>query len=174
MEKALNLALRMGFSHAGVLDAATIRLKEEVRQMCAACGMHDKRWSCPPGCGSLEDLREKVGAYSTGILVQTTGELEDEFDGEAMMETEDLHKENFGKLYKLLREEYPGMLALGAGCCRLCKECAYPDSPCRFPEKMVSSMEAFGMVVTEVCRANKMEYNYGKNTITYTSCFLLK
>ena len=174
MENAMKLALEMGFSQAGVLDPATIELKEEVRQMCRNCGAYDTRWSCPPGCGSLEECRERIGAYKQGILVQTTGQLEDPFDGEGMMETEATHKENFAKLYELLRQQYPGMLALGAGGCRLCKSCAYPDAPCRFPEKMVSSMEANGMVVTEVCRANGLQYNYGPNTITYTSCFLLK
>lgn len=174
MEHAMKLALEMGFSQAGVLDPDTIELKEEVRQMCRNCGAYDTRWSCPPGCGSLEECRERIGAYKQGILVQTTGQLEDPFDGEGMMETEATHKENFTKLYELLRQQYPGMLALGAGGCRLCKSCAYPDAPCRFPEKMVSSMEANGMVVTEVCRANGLQYNYGPNTITYTSCFLLK
>jgi len=174
MENTIKLALEMGFSQAGLLDPATIELKEEVRQMCRNCGAYDTRWSCPPGCGSLEECRERIGAYHQGVLVQTTGQLEDPFDGEGMMETEATHKENFTKLYELLRQRYPGMLALGAGGCRLCKTCAYPDAPCRFPEKMVSSMEANGMVVTEVCRANGLQYNYGPNTITYTSCFLLK
>ena len=174
MEHAMKLALEMGFSRAGLLDPATIELKEEVRQMCRNCGAYDTRWSCPPGCGSLEKCRERIGAYKQGIPVQTTGQLEDPFDGEGMMETEATHKENFVKLYELLRQQYPGMLALGAGGCRLCKSCAFPDAPCRFPEKMVSSMEANGMVVTEVCRANGLQYNYGPNTITYTSCFLLK
>ena len=173
MEKLLELAKNAGFSHAGSLDAATLELKEQVRQMCAACGQHGKRWSCPPGCGTLEELQAKVGGYKNGILVQTTGQLEDAFDGEAMMETEALHKENFARLHKMLRETYPELLALGAGCCTICHSCTYPDEPCRFPEKMVSSMEAYGLVVTEVCRANGMAYNYGENTITYTSCFLL-
>ena len=173
MEKARQMALEAGFTHVGDLTAATIELKEEVRRMCAACGQYGKRWSCPPGCGTLEQLRARIGAYEKGILVQTVGELEDPFDGEGMIETEQRHKENFARLYGLLREPYPGLLALGAGCCTICAQCAYPDGPCRFPEKMVSSMEAYGMVVTEVCRANGLQYNYGPNTIAYTSCFLL-
>ena len=89
---------------------------------------------------------------------------------EAMLETEELHKENFRKLRRLLKGER--VLPLGAGCCTVCEDCTYPDAPCRFPEKCVSSMEAYGMVVTEVCRANGMTYYYGKNTIAYTSCVL--
>ena len=113
MENAIKLALEMGFSQAGLLDPATIELKEEVRQMCRNCGAYDTRWSCPPGCGSLEECRERLGAYHQGVLVQTTGQLEDPFDGEGMMGTEATHKENFTKLYELLRQRYPGMLWLG-------------------------------------------------------------
>lgn len=174
MENAIKMALDAGFFHVNVLDAATIELKEEVRQMCAACHQYNKRWSCPPGCGTLDECRVRLGRFRKGILVQTVGELEDEFDGEGMMETEKTHKEHFRALRQELEAVYPGLLALGAGCCAVCKECAYPNGPCRFPEKVVSSMEAYGMVVTEVCRANGMAYNHGKNTIAYTSCFLLK
>ena len=65
------------------------------------------------------------------------------------------------------------VLALGAGCCTQCGECTYPHAPCRFPEKMISSMEAFGILVLEVCQANGLPYYYGSDKIAYTSCFLL-
>lgn len=169
-EIAAKAAVEAGFSHTAPLDPATIVLREEVRQMCAACSQYDKRWSCPPGCGTLDACRERIAAHRQGILVQTVGQLEDEFDAESMMETEARHKENFHKLRKLLKEQQ--VLALGAGCCTVCKDCTYPDNPCRFPETCISSMEAYGMVVTEVCKANGMIYNHGKNTIAYTSCVL--
>ncbi|MCD7867201.1 MAG: ASKHA domain-containing protein [Clostridiales bacterium] len=34
-------------------------------------------------------------------------------------------------------------------------------------------MEAYGMLVTEVCQSNHLEYYYGSCTIAYTSCYLL-
>lgn len=140
--------------------------------MCAACRMYDKRWSCPPGCGELETCREKIGGFGQGILVQTVGELEDSMDYEAMMEAETQQKDHFAAMYKLLRQREIPVLALGAGCCTQCRECTYPNEPCRFPDKMVSSMEAFGMEVSAVCKANGLPYYYGPNTIAYTSCFL--
>ena len=170
------LAQKHGFTYTAPLDPKTIDVKMEVRQMCEAntCGRYNKCWSCPPGCGSLEEHRERVAGYNIGILVQTVGELEDNLDFEAMMDTEAAHKKHFLEFYAELRKLYPGMLALGSGSCTQCKPCAYPDAPCRFPEKMVSSMEAYGMLVTEVCKANNMRYNYGPCTIAYTSCYLLE
>ena len=164
------LARESGFDHIARLDPKTIELKEEVRQMCQSCGRYGKCWSCPPGCGTLEDCRVRVGAYQQGILVQTVGQLEDEFDGEAMMETQELHKTCFSALCEKL--DSADALRLGAGSCTICKTCTYPNDPCRFPKKMVSSMESYGMVVAETCKANDLPYYYGKNTIAYTSCVL--
>ena len=175
-EQLSKLAEEAGFTAWAPLDIATIELKPEVRDMCAvnSCGQYGKRWSCPPGCGTLEECAARLKGYSHGILVQTTGDIEDGFDFEAMMEIESDHKEHFTEMYEVLRESGADTLAIGAGCCTACAKCTYPDSPCRFPEKMVSSMEAYGMLVLEVCKANGLTYYYGADKMAYTSCFLLR
>ena len=157
-----------GFTHVGLLKSDSIQLMPEVREMCAknTCHMYNKRWSCPPGCGDLEECQQKISRYKE--------QLEDPMDGETMMETEAEHKKTFYEFEKVLREKWPGMLPIGAGCCTKCKECTYPDAPCRFPDQAFSSMEAYGMLVTQVCKANGLEYYYGPCTIAYTSCYLLE
>lgn len=169
-------AKAVGFTDAVPLDAATIEVFPEVRDSCKknTCRAYDTRWSCPPACGSLEYCRDKIAAYDKGILVQTTGILESEFDGEGMMETEALHKEHFHALHRLLIKQYPNLLALGVGACTQCASCTYPEHPCRFPEKMVASMEAYGILVLDVCKRNGLPYYHGPKTISYTSCFLLE
>lgn len=175
MSELLRMAVDAGFAHAAPLEPATIELKAEVREMCAdgKCRQYGSRWSCPPGCGTLEECAARLAGYRSGILVQSVGDIEDSMDFEGMMEVEAAHKRRFAALYASLREEFPELLALGAGCCTQCAECSYPDAPCRFPEKMVSSMEAYGMLVLEVCKRNGLTYYYGPNSIAYTSCFLL-
>ncbi len=169
------IAEEAGFSAWAPLDIATIELKSEVRDMCAvnSCGQYGKRWSCPPGCGTLEECADRLKGYTQGILVQTYGDIEDGFDFEAMMEIEADHKEHFAEMYEQLRAENDHVLAIGAGCCTACAKCTYPDEPCRFPEKQISSMEAYGMLVLEICKANGLTYYYGADKMAYTSCFLL-
>jgi predicted metal-binding protein len=176
IEEICQAAMDQGFTHAAALDCKTIQLLPEVRQMCASnsCHMYGKRWSCPPYCGTIEECRANVARYERGILVQTVGELEDELDGETMLETEARHKETFQKLEKILRKRFPKMLAMGAGCCTKCKVCTCPEEPCRFPGESFSSMEAYGMLVTQICQANDVKYYYGPCTIAYTSCYLLE
>ena len=175
-ENLSKLAEAAGFSAWAELDVGTIELKPEVRDMCAAntCGQYGKRWSCPPGCGTLDECAEKLRGFSRGILVQTYGDIEDGFDFEAMMEIEQEHKEHFQEMYAALRDAGAETLAIGAGCCTQCAKCTYPDSPCRFPENMISSMEAYGMLVLEVCKANGLQYYYGADKMAYNSCFLVR
>ena len=175
-EKLSTQGKTCGFTNVARLDPATIELREEVRAMCASgkCRMYGRSWSCPPACGTLEELRARISGYREGILVQTVGQLEDSMDGEGMMEAEAQHKAHFSDMHDLLLQDYPDLLAIGAGTCTRCKTCSYPDAPFRFPERMTSSMEALGMLVLDVCKANGLTYYYGPNTIAYTSCFLLK
>jgi len=175
LEEIIALAKECGFTTAGFLEPKNIELKEEVRAMCSSgkCGAYNNNWTCPPECGELSECRERISKYTEGIIVQTTGELEDSMDYETMMETGKQHKKNFAVLIEKLRKVYPDLLGLAAGGCSVCDKCAYPE-PCRFPEKAFSSMEAYGMVVSDVCKSNDMEYYYGPNTITYVGCYLLK
>lgn len=175
-EKLRAMADKAGFSHVSPMDVTIVDLKQQVRDMCAtnSCGRYGHNWACPPACGELDALRTEVGRYRKGILVQTVGEVEDSFDFEGMMEAEAAHREHFMAMHDLLMGEYPNMLALNAGTCSRCQQCTYPDAPCRFPDKRFSSMEAYGMLVMEVCKQNGMEYYYGPNAIAYTGCFLLE
>ena len=170
------MAEECGFSHAGALDVSTIILMDEVRAMCSSnkCKAYGTNWCCPPAIGDLDACREKIGRYTRGLLVQTTGELEDELDGETMIDTQREHMEHFELLRSKLLKRWPEMLSCGAGTCTRCSRCTYPDAPCRFPDNTFASMEAYGMLVTQVCQANGLAYYYGPLTITYTSCFLLE
>ena len=174
-ERLAAMAQQFGFTAWVPLDIQTLVLKPEVRDMCAggSCGQYAKRWSCPPGCGSLEECAANVAKFSRGILVQTVGDVEDSFDYEAMMEIQEAHKDRFLQMHQAICSTGQPVLALGAGCCTRCKTCTYPDAPCRFPEQMVSSMEAYGLLVLEVCKANGLQYYYGSDKMAYTSCFLL-
>ena len=99
-------------------------------------------------------------------------EIAESMDFEGMMEAEAAHKAHFSALHEKLLETWPNLLALGAGTCTRCRECTYPDNPCRMPEKRLTSMEASGLVVSEVCTAAGIPYNHGPLTITYSSCVL--
>lgn len=173
VQEAIVLAGELGFTHAHELNTEKLEFLQEVRKMCEEnrCGKYGRSWSCPPGCGTLEELAKKAGKYARGIIVQSTGQMEDDFDVETMQETERLQKERFFAFAERMREREPDCFPMAAGCCTLCETCAYPN-PCRFPEKQMPSMEACGIFVSKICEDSGAGYYYGPQTITFTCCVL--
>ena len=174
LEKLKTFALECGFSQVGDLDVDTIQLRQEARDGCANCQMYGKHWSCPPGCGTLEECAQKLRQYKKGLILQTTGTLEDSFDFDAIAEINSCHQASFDQFAGIAREKYPGCLIMGDVRCKNCTDCTYPDEPCRFPEEMISKMEAFGMIVSEVCAKNNIKYYYGSGTLTFVGCVLVE
>lgn len=171
----LETAKKLGFDVAAALDPQSLISREDVRAMCAEdkCGAYNKNWTCPPAIGTVAACQETMHRYTRGILVQTIGHMQKAVDSRCYQETEQRHLQNFGALAEEIRKEYPDALCLGAGGCRICKQCAYPE-PCRFPEKAISSMEGYGLFVTQVCRSSGVPYHHGEKTITYTACILME
>lgn len=168
------MAGQEGFSHVGFLKTGDLRFLKEVRDMCASgrCHSYGKCWTCPPHCGTLEDSIRKAQRYQHGIVLQMTGMMADDFDWECMQETEERLKNAMFAMADQLRLKNIPFLPMTAGTCRLCAQCACPDSPCRFPDKAMISMEAYGLVVSDTCLAAGLGYNYGKQTMTFTGCIL--
>ena len=174
--RAMIMAKEAGFTSYGIFKRSDISPSKEVRDMCSAdkCSRYSKSWSCPPACGSLEYFSEELKRFSWGILLQMTGNMEDDFDAEAMLDTEEKLKKSFESICQKLAGLKEVFMPLSAGSCTVCSKCTYPDAPCRFPDKMFPSMEAAGLLVSEVCSAAGTAYYYGEKTITFSSCILFE
>ena len=176
MSGIFELAQKQGFECMGVCSAKDLVARDEVRAMCAAntCQMYDRNWACPPACGEIADFQEQMTAFEHCLVVQTVAQMEDEFDFETMAEAGDQQKERVLNLVEDI--DAVGLsdqvMVLSAGSCTLCPTCAYPDAPCRFPAKRLVSMEAAGLVVSDVCTMADIPYNHGPNTIAYSGCVL--
>lgn len=176
MEQLMTLAKENGFSHWAPANLSAFRPLPSVREMCAAdrCGQYGKNWACPPRCGSLAQAEEEIRRCRSGVLVQTTGSLADEFDYQSMQRLARQHKKAFESFARQARLLHPDCLALTAGACTLCRRCTCPSAPCRYPARRLSSMEAYGLWVSDICRQSGLEYNYGAQTMTYTACVLCR
>ena len=139
--------------------------------MCAAnrCGKYGSCWTCPPGCGDWEVLRDKYQAYKEAFVFPTCHALEDSFDFEGMQEAGAAHK----RLDDLIADKLGAFVGqyvhLGEGACGICATCTYPDAPCRFPDRMYPCVESHGINVIPVLEENGLDFQYGGNIVTWYS-----
>lgn len=148
-----------------------IEFSQEVRDACAEnlCGMYGKSWSCPPGAGKWQDLRDHFRSYSHAFLFTTKHEISGWSDRAGMDKARHIHTSTERTIEKELLDEGEKIEICGAEGCNLCKECTYPDAPCRYPALLHCSMEATGMNVVKLAKDKNIRYNNGTNTITYFS-----
>lgn len=176
-QRFIDAALVRKADRAAVVHVKDILFSQQVREWCKrnACGKYGTNWMCPPGVGDLEELEAAACHYTYGLVMQTVHPLEDSFDFEGMMDGKEAHEKVFRQVYAHLQSlgELGEMLPLNAGACTLCPRCAYLDEqPCRFPEKAMPSLEAYGIDVVDLVAKCGIPYVNGQNTVSYVGLIL--
>ena len=171
-EEIVKIAKECGFDVVGDLDPQTLTPMDMVYDACKEnkCGKFGTNWGCSPHDGKEADTK-LLRSYSNGLILQCIGRSEKRIDRKMYQETGERLSDAMRKLTDIMRKEYPECMALGAGGCRVCEECARPE-PCRFPQKRIVALEGYGIFVTQLCRDNGVEYNYGPGTISYNAAIL--
>ncbi len=171
----VDAALACGADGAAVIDAGKIPYRRKFRLACEqnACGQYGRNWMCPPDVGGIDALIASTQVYGRALVFNTVSPLEDSFDFAGMMEAEKRHTELGLRIAKRVLPLPGGALRLGAGACLLCAQCAKIDgAPCRRPDDAVSSLEAYGVAVSELAPLCGMNYINGENTVTFFGAIL--
>lgn len=168
-EQIMTIAQDCGAYQTGILSTANLVVYPEVREMCKknTCRGYGASWACPPAVGPIEDCLAKVKAYDTMLLFSCKYDLEDSFDYEGMIAGMEVFKKLAAALDNALKGVLPSYLMLANEGCRKCKSCTYPDAPCRFPDELHASIEAYGFNVSELAALSNINYINGQNTVTY-------
>ena len=172
-------AMTLGFTGTGEIDPSAITLEEGFRKACESnvCRSYGANWQCPPALPPLAEIEQTLKKYSKAVLVQTVIYLEDSFDFEGLTAGAENHKKSMEKIAAFVRKAYAecSPLILGAGACRICKECAYlRKEPCLFPKRAIPSVEGYGMNAGAITTAAGLKYNNGEATVSYVGLILLQ
>ena len=63
------------------------------------------------------------------------------------------------------------MYGLSTEACAICPTCAYPDAPCRHPERMFPCVESHGIVVTALAEQFGIDYLLGDAVVWFSLLF---
>ncbi len=173
----IDLALSEGFAAAAVTATEEIPFNPIFRPYCEEnlCGQYGANWSCPPECGSFEEMRRRILAQKRAILLQTIWEISDYTDETAIREAKNFHNRASAALAGNLRTKGVRGFVVGASGCGLCSPCAkVTGEPCRFPEMKFSCMSAYCIFVRQLCEKCGVEYDCGPGLLGFFGLFVLE
>ena len=169
-KQLIKLALQEGFAAAAMVDTAQIPFDFSFRPYCEEnlCGQYGVNHSCPPGCGSCEDMKQRITEKKNALVLQTIWEISDYSDVPAIKEAKGIHNRASIALMEKLRAADTDCFMVGASGCSLCSPCTAKEGlPCRFPELQYSCMSAYCIFVKKLCDQCGLEYDCGPGLLAF-------
>lgn len=150
----LELARAAGFSPA-LIAPADIPVNDKFRVFCEEnrCGKYNANYSCPPACGTVEELHRRILAEEEALIVEMIFPIQGYEDREAIAQAKLTHNAAVRSLLKTLRQAGLEGFCSGYNGCPLCNPCKQAEGlPCAFPEERISCMSAYCIDVGELAR----------------------
>ena len=161
-DKLLELAKEEGF-FASMTTPDNIPVDGKFRVYCEEnlCGNYGANYSCPPDCGTVEELHQKILAEEKVLVVQPIWELESYEDKAAIQKAKTTHISMMLLLKaKMEKEGYIGFCS-GYNGCSLCTPCKrIENQPCSHPDLRVSCMSAYCVDVAELAKRCSLEFGW--------------
>ena len=174
-QELLRLAEQAGFTKAALLPVERLVFDPALRKYCEEnlCGNYGKNYSCPPFCGTPEEMRQRTTPYRKAWIFQTIGEVESWENAGKIREVRDRHNQNSRALIGTLRAQGLEGLAMLAGPCASCEVCAgWEGEPCRHPEEIPSCISAYCMKAEQMAADAGLLYWCGEGKVAFFSLYL--
>ena len=156
-------------------ETSDLLFSDRVRHICRTeCPQYGKSWACPPGVGTLEACRERCLRYPHALLITTMTEVDDIEDLEGTLATRGSHEEITRQVGELFRAQRAEVYPLSTESCAICRKCAYPEGPCRHPEKMFPCVESHGILIIDTAERFGIDFQAGGNIVTWFSLILYR
>lgn len=130
------------------------------------CGRYNANYSCPPDCGTVEELREKILAEDKVMILQMLVDINGYEDKETIINAKAAHNAAALRLMKKLQENGYSGFCSGYGGCSLCSPCKRTENkPCIHPELRISCMSAYCIDVAELAKRCKLAFAWSENRL---------
>ncbi len=156
------------------IDPANLSFSDRVRWVCEhECERYNTSWACPPAVGTVEECRARCGRFTGGFIFTTVSEVADIENMEETLATRMEHEEITRQVRDLFLAQNPQeLLVLSTESCAICQKCAWPDAPCRHPERMFPCVESYGIIVSDIAEKYGISFLNGQNVATWFSLIL--
>ena len=176
MKQALiDLAVQEGFSAVEIVETQTIPFDPSFRPYCEEnlCGQYAVNYSCPPACGTPEEMKQKIFSHKYAMVLQTIWEISDYSDMSLIKPAKASHNQAQQRLAKRFQKRGCKGLMVGASGCSICSPCSKAlGQPCGFPDYQVSCMSAYCIFVKKLTDKCGIEYDCGDGLLAFFGMYV--
>lgn len=156
------------------IDSSELMFTERIRHICSTeCPMYNTTWACPPAVGTVEECKSHCLCYPHALMFTTMVEVRDIADIQACLDTRADHEEVAHAVSDLIRAQGCSTMTLSTEACHICEKCAWPDGPCRHPDRMFPCVESHGIMATDIAEKYGIDF-IGGNVVTWFSLVFYK
>ena len=124
-EELLREAKEAGFDNYEILSVKKIQFDHSLRKYCEInyCGNYGNNYSCPPECGTPEEMEEKTRKFKQVLVLQTVTPVKDITDEQETRAIKHRHNQMTWGLIDQLSGKLEDFLPAMAGPCQICEGC---------------------------------------------------
>lgn len=159
-QELLRMAEEAGF-RAALIPVKDVPVDGKFRAYCEEnlCGNYKENYACPPGCGTVEEVWQRLFAEERALVLETVLEVETYEDAMLIQNTRRDLNLAILRLTERLRDAGLKGFCLGYGGCPICTPCKEKEGkPCAFPEKRISCMSAYCIDVGALAERCGLEF----------------
>lgn len=174
-EAMIQYAIDEGFSAVSIQETGGIVFDPTFRSYCEEnlCGQYGINYSCPPDCGTPEEMKQRILSHKKALVLQTIWEVTDYADMTVIKPAKAAHNAAQLRLAKRLRAEGVEGFLVGASGCALCSPCKkVSGQPCSIPEFQHSCMSAYCIFVKKLADKCGMEYDCGEGLLAFYGMYV--
>lgn len=174
-EDIIKDAFAEGFHAAKIISTDKIVFDGSFRAYCEEnlCGQYGVNYSCPPDCGSVNQMKERVLSHSKALVVSTEWIIDDLSQSDKLRAAKTEHNAAMFRLIKKMRDEGHNGIMIGSSGCTLCRPCKLAlGEVCAYPDMRYSCMSAYCIYVKKLAEECEMNYDYKDGVLPFFGMYV--
>lgn len=166
-KELLQLAKEEGFI-AVMTTPDQIPVDPKFRVFCEEnrCGKYNANYSCPPDCGTPEELHQNILAEDKVMVLQTLWDIAGYEDTQTIVNAKKSHNAAALRLMEKIRKNGYAGFCSGYNGCPLCTPCKRTENlPCVHPDLKISCMSAYCIDVAELAKRCNLAFAWSADRL---------